>query len=63
MVIMFYIDGTDSASTLTSGSTTATDAAGFGAHVGVRFPEKERHTYAYVDQFKLFYRILNAAGK
>ena len=61
--VQLYIDGTDSDGTKTSPATTATDAAGFGAHVGVRFPEKERHTNGYVDQFKLFYRRLNAAGK
>ena len=61
--VLLFIDGSDSDGTKTSLSTTATDDAGFEAHIGVRFPEKERHTNGYVDQFKFFYRMLTAVGK
>ena len=61
--VQLFIDGNDSAGTKTTLSTTATDDAGFTAHLGVRFPEKGHHTNGYVDQFKFFYRMLTAVGK
>ena len=35
--VQLYIDGTDSGGTTTTSNASATDSAGFGAHIGVAF--------------------------
>ena len=54
---------TESGGTTTTSGGSATDSAGFGAHLGVGFPHKGYPANAYFDQFKFYYRMLNKVGK
>ena len=61
--VQLYVDGTDSGGAPASSGGSATDSAGFGAHLGVGFPHKGYPTNAYLDQFKVYYKLLNTVGK
>ena len=61
--VQLYINGTESGGTSTTSGSSATDSAGFEAHLGVGFPHKGYPSNAYFDQFKFYYKMLNKVGK
>ena len=61
--VQLHIERTESDGTTTTSGISATDSAGFGAHLGVGFPHKGYPANAYFDQFKFYYRMLNKLGK
>ena len=61
--VQLYINGIESGGTSTTSGSSATDSAGFEAHLGVGFPHKGYPANAYFDQLKVYYKILNKIGK
>ena len=60
--VELFIDGVENGRSTSTGSISASDSQGYGAHVGVQYYSKNSHTDGYVDAFKFYYRVLADIG-